>query len=101
MPPPNNAKLEIRHKDTQPLGHISGLNSAIYTELSALQMEGFARCSRGPGTVQDIVVAFKMLCLVAILHRLKGESHVPSESKCRLSYEDTHQRIGSLHDRKS
>lgn len=52
-------------------------------------MEGFAHRSRWPGTVQDMVVAVKMLCLVAILHRLKGESHVPSQSKCRLSYEDT------------
>lgn len=64
-------------------------------------MEGFAHRSRGPGTVQDMGVAVKMLCLVAILHRLKGESHVPSQSKCRLSYEDTRQRTGSLHDRKS
>jgi hypothetical protein len=33
-------------------------------------MEGFAHCR--PGIGKDVDLAFKMLCLVAILHRLKA-----------------------------
>lgn len=82
VPPPNNAKLEIN-----PLTHGLWETSRVSTvqsthDVRALQVEGVTHCSHGPGTVQDMVLAFKMLCLVAILQRRKGESLslLPSQS---------------------